>query len=240
MARLVPSAESIDGAIGRLFVARDEARNRMHLFSVAASRAWRELEQEIDSKLVDLEHRLDIDGETATQITCARAEEMTLAVRELLRRNAEHPVRYFMSAGVHTCRAHDSLERVAQILWERDCGIVPVVDDADELVGVVTDRDVCMAAYTQGERLAACVVSRSMSKPVHACSADDSLSRVAEIMRAHRVRRVPVVDGSSRLIGVVALADVARYLNSLPEEHPSRALLVRTLAAISEARDERA
>ena len=59
-------------------------------------------------------------------------------------------VEQVMNRNVKTCRSSDSLDRAAQLMWENDCGCVPIVDDEGRGVGMVTDRDVCMAAYTQG------------------------------------------------------------------------------------------
>ena len=58
----------------------------------------------------------------------------------------------------------DSLNRAAQIMWERRCGCVPVID-AGRVVGLLTDRDVCMAAYTQGRRIDDIAVTTAMSRP---------------------------------------------------------------------------
>lgn len=62
-------------------------------------------------------------------------------------------VQDIMTADVETCRLDDTLDRPAAIMWERDCGVVPVVDDESRIVGMLTDRDICMAAYTQGRPL---------------------------------------------------------------------------------------
>ena len=119
-----------------------------------------------------------------------------------------------MSQGVRTCSPDDSLNHVARILWEADCGAVPVTDAEGRLLGIITDRDVCMASYTRGQPLWACSVSSVMSTPVHHCAPDDSAEHVAEIMRAHQVRRVPVAAPDGRLLGMVSLADIARFVHS--------------------------
>jgi CBS domain-containing protein len=58
-----------------------------------------------------------------------------------------------MTTNAKSCGTMDNLERAAQIMWENDCGVVPVVDGSERVVGMVTDRDICMAAYTQGQPL---------------------------------------------------------------------------------------
>jgi len=65
-------------------------------------------------------------------------------------------VEQIMTRIVHTCSENDTLNRAAQLMWENDCGCVPVIhggNGSGAVVGVVTDRDVCMGAYTQGRLL---------------------------------------------------------------------------------------
>ena len=86
-----------------------------------------------------------------------------------------------MTADVATCRSSDSLNRAAQLMWERRCGCVPVIDDDDHVVGLLTDRDVCMAAYTQGRRLDDIAAAVAMSRPVRTCLRTAALDDVEEI-----------------------------------------------------------
>jgi CBS domain-containing protein len=145
-----------------------------------------------------------------------------------------------MSTRVLTCSPDDSLERAAQLLWEGDCGALPVVDTAGRLVAMITDRDVCMAVYFRGCAPCHSCVRDAMSKTVFVCSPDDTVERVCGIISEHQVRRVPVIDAEGRLIGVVSLADVAHYLNELPAAHPNRQLLVTTMASVCDRQPSRA
>jgi CBS domain-containing protein len=99
-------------------------------------------------------------------------------------------------------------------LWEADCGAVPITDAEGRLVGIITDRDLCMASYTRGQPLWACTVASVMSKASHVCRPSDTVERVAEVMREHQVRRVPIVEPDGRLLGIVSLADLARFVHS--------------------------
>src|SRR5262245_6101900 len=84
----------------------------------------------------------------------ALGSTMALSVRmSLPRREANMEVREIMSTDLETCRADDTLDRAARLMWEHDCGVVPVVDHEGTAVGMITDRDICMAAYTQGRPL---------------------------------------------------------------------------------------
>src|SRR5262245_37188895 len=88
-----------------------------------------------------------------------------------------------------------SLTDAARLMWETDCGFVPVVDpQSGSLVGVLTDRDACMAAYTQGLPFGAIRVGSAMAKKVHTCRADEDVKKAHDQMRRHQLRRLPVLD----------------------------------------------
>ena len=99
-----------------------------------------------------------------------------------------------MTRDVRACTIHDSLNAAARIMWEHDCGCAPVVDAHGKLAGIVTDRDICMAAYTQGVPLEAIPVERVMSARVISCSRGDDLETAHRLMRTHEIHRIPVVD----------------------------------------------
>ena len=115
-----------------------------------------------------------------------------------------------MTENVVTCRTKDSLNRVAQLMWEHRCGCTPVLDETDRVVGLLTDRDLCMAAYTQGRRLDDMPVTSAMSRPVWTCLPSASVEEVEDIMMAHGVRRIVVAGPEGRLSGLVSLEDIAR------------------------------
>lgn len=115
-----------------------------------------------------------------------------------------------MTADVATCAPTDSLNRAAQIMWERRCGAVVVVDENGRAAGVVTDRDVCMAAYTQGRRLDDIPVTTAMSRPVRTCPDMAAVEEAEALMMGHGIRRLVVVDPPGRLAGILSLDDVAR------------------------------
>lgn len=116
-----------------------------------------------------------------------------------------------MTGDVATCTATDSLNRAAQLMWERRCGSIPVVDEAGDPLGMVTDRDVSMAAYTQGRRLDDIAVSTAMSRPARTCPAAATAEEAEGLMMAHGVRRLVVVDSEGHLAGIVSIDDIARH-----------------------------
>jgi CBS domain-containing protein len=115
----------------------------------------------------------------------------------------------FMTQGVHTVQPQDSLEAAARKMWEHDCGALPVVDENGRVIAMLTDRDVCMASYTQGKRLSAIRVSTAMSRSIVTCHPGDTMSVAERRMREHQVRRLPVIDDQERLVGIVSLNDFA-------------------------------
>jgi len=116
-------------------------------------------------------------------------------------------VKELMTTELGTCTRNDTLNEAARQMWEHDCGFVAVTDDG-ELLGVLTDRDVCMAAYTRGEPLAEIPIDAVMNEESVTCTPDDDPARVHELMRKYEVRRIPVVD-ERKLVGVVSLNDLA-------------------------------
>jgi CBS domain-containing protein len=143
-----------------------------------------------------------------------------------------------MSSPVMTCSVGDNLQRAAQIMWEGDCGAVPVVHGEGHLVGMITDRDICMAAYTRGLALWQIPVSEAMSKEVHSIRTKDRVEQAEAAMKSERVRRIPVLDGEGRLVGIVSMNDLARQaqIGSGHRNGLSTDGIAQTLAAICEPR----
>jgi CBS domain-containing protein len=122
-------------------------------------------------------------------------------------------VEQLMARNVGTCAPSAQLDAAARIMWEGDCGCVPVVEQPDgsaRVVGMITDRDICMAAYTQGHPLSSIRVESAMAKDVRSCRPTDSIATALKILQQNQLHRLPVVDQDGRLIGLLSLADVAR------------------------------
>jgi len=143
-----------------------------------------------------------------------------------------------MTRAVVSCSGNDTLHRAAQIMWDRDCGAVPVVDAEGRAVGVVTDRDLCMAAYTRGRPLSAISVSSLLAGKLHTCVPSTSLDEAIARMRLERVRRLVVVDPrDQRLVGMLSLADLVRHLSALvPTRREAGLALSQLLASLSARR----
>ena len=146
-------------------------------------------------------------------------------------------VKEVMSHPVVTCPADSMLDQAARLMWEFDCGVVPVVGDDGRLAGVVTDRDICMAAYTQGRPLSTIPVSTAMANQVVAGHGDDSVESVEASMRRNQVRRIPILDGEDRVMGLVSMNDLARLAARARRPGVDREL-VKTMAAVCQPRTQ--
>lgn len=144
-----------------------------------------------------------------------------------------------MTKTVWTCRIDDSLEHAAHLLWEHDCGCLPVVGEHGQLHGMITDRDICMAAYTSGERLQDLQVREAMAIDAASLLPTDSLHHAEVVMRDRGVHRLPVLDDEQRVIGVLTCNDLLRWVDDAGTtgRGPHDAVhLVRTLAAVGAPR----
>ena len=141
-----------------------------------------------------------------------------------------------MSDPVRVCGVGDSCEVAARHMWDGDCGCVVVTNGDGTVAGVVTDRDVCVAAWTTGRTLAAIPVREVMTSPARTVMASDAFATIVETMAREQVRRLPVIDGEGVLVGLISTADVVR-------EHVAHGLLdaetlLCAIASISRSRHE--
>lgn len=138
-----------------------------------------------------------------------------------------------------TCRPEHSLARAAQLLWENDLGALPVVDAEQKLVGMITDRDLCMASFTRGCSLGDHTVESAMARQVYTLDIKASIKKAHELFRKHQLRRLPVVDAKAALVGMLTVQDVARRtFDALGKSKRKSAAfeVARTLASIAAPR----
>jgi CBS domain-containing protein len=141
-------------------------------------------------------------------------------------------VKDVMTPKVRTCFMSDNLTAATQLMWENDCGCVPVLNEHAQVVGMVTDRDICMAVFLQGASMSEIKVSTVMSKQLFVCTSDDDLSAAEKIMIEKKVRRLPVLDMQARLVGLLALSDIATRAD---QEYAQRTM-TRTVTDVEVAR----
>lgn len=131
-------------------------------------------------------------------------------------------VREVMSKRVGTCSPESDLAEAAMLMWRHDCGVVPVVQgDGREVVGVITDRDICMAVATRHRRADEIRVDQVMTGKLFRVGPDDDLKTALATMRREAVRRLPVVNPNGGLEGVLSLSDIAHAAARNPKQgHP--------------------
>jgi CBS domain-containing protein len=115
-----------------------------------------------------------------------------------------------MTRRVVAARADTDLAHVARLMWDNDCGSVPVVDAEDKVVGILTDRDAFIHASHQGRSLRELRAGACMASEVLLCKPGDSAVEVARRMGTRKVRRTPVTDAHGRLVGLVSIGDLLR------------------------------
>jgi CBS domain-containing protein len=121
-------------------------------------------------------------------------------------------IEQLMTKSPMSCEPGHTLSRAAELMWTHGCRCLPVTagDGSQQLVGLITDRDICMAAHLEGKNLSEIRVGDAMTNEVWACNPGDPLQEAEAIMREARVRFLPVVDGADQLLGLLSLADLAR------------------------------
>jgi CBS domain-containing protein len=110
------------------------------------------------------------------------------------------------------CSPSDTVQHVAQMMRQNDIGALPVVSDlvSKNLVGIITDRDLCISAMADGKDPRATPIANYFTKTVVTCTPEDALEVCEQKMKQHRVRRMPVVDKKNECVGMVVQADLAR------------------------------
>lgn len=117
-------------------------------------------------------------------------------------------VKELMTTNPKACTLTDSLAEAASMMWEADCGILPVVAEGGKVVGLITDRDICMAAAMKGRQLANIAVEDVISGKAFGCKADDDVRSALMTMKEKKVRRLPALADDGTLIGMLSMNDI--------------------------------
>src|SRR5437868_3928679 len=131
--------------------------------------------------------------------------EDSIARTDLIRRLA----RDVMTPDPACCAPTTTLDEVAKLMVQNDCGEIPVIDVTDQVVGVVTDRDIVCRVVAEGKNPMAYTAETCMSEPVVTVRIDATLDEVVATMEKHQIRRVPVVDERDACVGIISQADVS-------------------------------
>src|SRR5947208_13627561 len=107
-----------------------------------------------------------------------------------------------MTRDVQSCTQETDLAAAAMLMWERDCGTLPVVDEGGRVVGMITDRDICMAAATKHQDIAGVSVGEVTTRQVYSCSPETDVREALKMFQQALVRRLPVFDEGGKLRGI--------------------------------------
>jgi CBS domain-containing protein len=151
-------------------------------------------------------------------------------------------VQQLMTRAVKACSLTDYLDHVARVMRDADLGCLPVLDGGLHVAGIITDRDVCLAAYRQAQPLAAIPVTSAMSRAVITCRPDDEIGIAERLLQEHHIRRLPIVDDVHSLLGILSLTDLARRaaadrIETAPAVESNE--VVETLARVSTPRPKK-
>jgi CBS domain-containing protein len=121
-------------------------------------------------------------------------------------------VQEIMTAAVECCTPEDTAQKSAEIMKNADTGVVPVLaaENNPKVLGIVTDRDLCLSVVAAGRNPREVQVRECMSARIVACRPEDDVRRIAGMMADNQVRRMPVVDNDGGIVGIVSLADITR------------------------------
>lgn len=110
----------------------------------------------------------------------------------------------------------ESLADAAKLMWENDCGVLPIIKDGRKVIGMITDRDICMAIAMRDTKPSGISVEEVMTGQVYAVKPEDNIDQALQTMQEHKIRRVPVVSSEGELEGILSMNDVV--LNATDSE----------------------
>ena len=117
-------------------------------------------------------------------------------------------VKDVMSHEVTTCSPDTTLESAALMMWNGDCGTVAVVDDEKKVIGIITDRDICMAVALQHKAASEIQVQEIMGRHLFTCQPDNDIMNALKTMSFQKVRRLPVTNDNGQVEGIISIEDL--------------------------------
>jgi len=138
-----------------------------------------------------------------------------------------------MTNDVKWCRLGTNLADAAKLMWDTDCGVLPVVNGSGQVVGMITDRDICMACATKSRAPSELTVFDAVSGKAYRCKTSDDVHTVMDMMKREQVRRLPVVDEEGALQGVISMNDFILLAEETKASAISFQDVARALKAIS-------
>jgi CBS domain-containing protein len=145
-------------------------------------------------------------------------------------------VQDIMTSDVQCCGPDTNLAAAAKMMWDSDCGALPVLNVEGHVMGVITDRDICMAAATKNKPTSDITVWETARGTAYTCRLSDDVRTALDIMKREKIRRRPVVDEDGVLQGIIAMNDfvlLAADAKGAKAPAVSYEDVVRTMKAIS-------
>lgn len=123
-----------------------------------------------------------------------------------------------MTADAGFCFAEESLTRAVEIMWQRDCGSVPIVDAEMKVIGMITDRDIAVAVNMKNKKASQIKIGEVIGNVVFTCLEKDDAENVLKKMRRAKIKRLPVVNENNALVGIVSISDLILKTPKLKKE----------------------
>lgn len=138
-----------------------------------------------------------------------------------------------MTKSVGVCGINDSLAKAVEIMWQKDCGIVPVVSEKSKVIGTITDRDVAVSVFLQNKAAFEIRTGDVINGKVLTCSSKDKIEKVLKTMKKHQIKRLPIVGKKNKLEGIVSITDI---LLASKKDKKLQKKVLKTLEAIAKPR----
>ena len=142
-------------------------------------------------------------------------------------------VKEFMTKNVGFCHPENNLMEAAEIMQRRDCGVVPVIDENEKVIGMITDRDICLALANGNAKFSQSKVEKPMTTKIINCSADDKVEDALKIMGKNQLKRLAVISKDDKLVGILSVTDV---LISVRKNKKLKKKIYKTLERIFQPR----
>lgn len=142
-----------------------------------------------------------------------------------------------MTGTPYYCQPETNLGSATELMWNANCGFLPVEAADGKVIGVITDRDICIALGTTGRSSGDVTVAEVMSGKLCSCAPDDDIYVALQTLRERKVRRLPVIAADGSLVGVISMDDILLRTEPLSlgkEPELSSDEVVRTFRAITQ------
>lgn len=141
-------------------------------------------------------------------------------------------VKELMTPNAEAIWLTESLSDAAKLMWENDCGVLPVIKDGRKVIGMITDRDICMAVAMRDTNPSCISVEEVMTGQVYSVNPEDDIDRALQAMRDHKIRRLPVVNPQGELEGILSMNDIMLKANGAAADPLKYKDVVKTYQAI--------